>query len=386
MPLPLAAFAAGAAAATGALVRAAQVGALDEGPEYIRDGEPDSPLDAVGLFAARQACKVYANNPGAINDRPAAAYERVCRPFLDNIGYGDGPTAKKPFEGGQCASVNYRINWSWSAGSFNSGPQEAVRSGPLTFSRAGTGSLDCGPNGGTYNQFTLIDGTGQSPLSLLAGCGATLNSLTVTRVDGLPDTCGNPPPEYTEPQPPDEPETGPRPFIFAPDFNFDVDVNLDVDGRISIDIGTGPIVIDPFGDGGDDGGGDGGGGEDAPGTPEPGPELPGGNGGFGGDDGFGAPPAGKRWIGACIRIAPSTNSQPPIPGSPPDDVYPTVIGNIRLVGAPGGSRLTDTPIQIRAKHVCVWEPVRGFNPTAVSVDLLPGYGYTYRPYAVPEDN
>lgn len=385
MPLPFAAFAAGAAAATGALVRGAQVGALDEGPEYIRDGNPASPIDAVGLFAARQACKVYANNPGAMNDRPAAAYERVCRPFLDNIGYGNGPIVKKPFEGGQCPDTRYLYTWDrFQAGVFI-GSSQFDSMGPLsvvTRGFNGPGDPNC-PAGQTFSQIIMVTGSGE--VSLNSGCDVSISNLQVSPLFGGRDDCGNPSPDYEEPVPPDEPETGPRPFIFAPDFNFDVDVNLDVDGRISIDIGTGPIVVDPFAEPGN--GGSGGGGYDGPPPPfsDPGPERPGGNGGFGGDDGFGDPPVGKRWTGACLTITVRPEGSGVIPGSVPEDVYPSVVGNVRLVGNAGGLRIVDTPVRILAKGVCCWEPFRGFNPVALNVDLLPGYGYTYRPYAVDDE-
>lgn len=382
MPLPLAAFAAGAAAATGAIVRGAQIGALDEGPEYIRDGDPASPLDAVGLFAARQACKVYANNPSAMNDRPAASYERVCRPFLDNIGYGNGPKLLLPFLGGQCPGVLYRVQFSATNDNGSRFTVEQIVGGPVRgayldppdgLGRRTAGIIASLPDGTPQKlgQITLQD-PNTNPAQAVS---------IIRREDNQPDLCGNPPPDYEEPVPPDEPETGPRPFVFAPNFNFDVDVNLDVDGRISIDIGTGPIIVDPFSDGGSEGGSGGYNGP-PPAASEPGPEVPGGNGGFGGDDAFGPPPAGKRWVGACVKVLPLTQSQPPIPGTPPEDVYPTVIGNIRLVGNAAGVRVVDTPVRILAKGVCVWEPFRGFFPVAVNVDLVPGYSYTYRPYAV----
>lgn len=385
MPVPFVVFAGGVAAAAGGILRGAQIGALDEGPEYIRDGGPASPIDAVGLFAARQACKAYANNPGAVADRPAASYERVCRPFLDNIGYGDGPKLLKPFGGGQCPT-RYLIKWEQNSGSGGAYVNNQTDlEGPLSLATAlqpgdGEGCLPDAP----FKRWVMLGANG-SGQNLWSGCGADVRNIQVSRLDGQLDTCGDPEPDYDEPVPPDEPETGPRPFIFAPDFNFDVDVNLDVDGRISIDIGTGPIVIDPFGDGGD--GGDGGGGYDGPPPAffDPGPELPGGNGGFGGDDGFGDPPIGKRWTGACLTIIVKPEGAGVIPGSVPEDVYPTVVGNVRLVGSGGGLRIVDTPVRILAKGVCCWEPFRGFNPVALNVDLLPGYGYTYRPYAVDED-
>ncbi len=146
---------------------------------------------------------------------------------------GDPEEPPGPFVGGQCP-VLYNINWTWSAGSFNSGPQSSQRVGPLSFSREGTGSLDCGPGGDVYNVFILIDGTGASPIALATGCGAQLNSLSVSRADGLPDNCGSLPGVYPPPTnietdidvtyniEGDTEVTVTIPFIFAP-----IDINLD---------------------------------------------------------------------------------------------------------------------------------------------------------------
>lgn len=167
--------------------------------------------------------------------------------------------AEPPFTGGQCPGVNYRINWSWSAPGFNSGPQTADRVGPLGFSRAGTGSLDCGPGGGTYNVYTVTEATGNAPVSLAAGCDAVLNNLTVERLDGQPDNCGDPPGEY--PTPGDT-------YNFGGDITYEGDDNtnitvpvvgvfapiyVDVDGSlripVNIDVGgvelTGNLTISP---------------------------------------------------------------------------------------------------------------------------------------------
>lgn len=386
MPLPLGAFAAGAALAAGGIIRGAQVGALDEGPEYIRDGGPDSPIDAVGLFAARQACKVYANEPGALNDRPAAAYEKVCRPFLDNIGYGSGPKYGYPFRGGQCPGVLYVVSYSYNVILTNGQTSTNLSNG--TVNALGPIISMQGAGAPAFQTITITTGGGTFQArggSCPQGCYRNIRITGIVRQDGQADTCGNRPIVYTEPTAPTAPETGPRPFVFSPDFNFDVDVDVDIDGRIIVDIGTGPIVVDPF-SGGEDGDGGGGGDTPSPPAPEPGPELPGGNGGFGGDDDFGDPPAGRRWVGCCIRLTGSPISQPPIPNTAPEDVFPQVLGNIRLVCTAAGSRLTDTPVRINARKVCVWEPVAKLNPTAVNVDLLPGFGYTFTPYSVPLEN
>lgn len=178
----------------------------------------------------------------------------VCDKPPDNL-----PTPAPPFTGGQCAGINYQINWSWSAPGFNSGPQQTNRVGPLGFSRAGTGSEDCGPGGGTYNVYTMTDGTGNSPVNLASGCDASLGPLTVTRTDGLPDNCGNPPPEF--PPPGDTYNFGgdvtyegddglditvPTTVVFAPIFN-DIDGSLRI--PVTVDVGgvnfTGNLEVSP---------------------------------------------------------------------------------------------------------------------------------------------
>jgi hypothetical protein len=60
----------------------------------------------------------------------------------------------------------------------------------------------------------------------------------------------------TQPRP--IPDPTPPPFRFNPDPSVDIDIDVDVtpDGDIIIDVGTGPITIDPFPP--EDGGGDGG--------------------------------------------------------------------------------------------------------------------------------
>lgn len=367
------------------VLRAGGEVALGGGAQYIRDGQPIGAVAQLGLGLARVACRRYGSNPGAYPSDTALNYEKACRPYLDDIGEGTGPGLALPFRGGQCPGVNYRISWTWAAGDFNSGPQEVERVGPLGFSREGTGSLDCGPGGGSYNVFTVTDGTGNSPVNLASGCDARITSLSVSRVDGQEDVCGNTEPEVRQP-------TGPTivlppivPIFISPEFDVDAEVTVNIDGTVNIDIGTGPITIDPFG-GNDDGGSGGDGGpDDSPPNPEPGPELPGGNGGFGGDDGFGEPPAGRRWVGCCITIVTRPTNQPPIPGSVPEDVYASVVGNVRLVYDASGTRQTDTPVRIQARKVCVWEAVRKLNPVGVRVDLQPGFGYVYRPYSVPLD-
>ena len=386
MPITPAAIAAGSALAAGAILKATQEEALLSGPEYIRDAQPDGVTRRVGLALARLACQRYGNDPSGLNPDRAVAFENACRPYLDSLGEGTGVGFELPFRGGQCYGVQYRVTTA-----FNNPPIGFQTNEQIVSARVvGTFRGDRQPNQLTPVGLRLQsqpDGpiTNLSIASLGDDDVGSFRIQSVVREGGGTDDCGNPEPEVRQP-------TGPTivlppivPIIIAPDIDVDARVEVNIDGTIDIDLGTGDITIDPFG-GNDDGGSGGDGGpDDSPPAPEPGPDLPGGNGGFGGDDLFGEPPAGRRWVGCCITITARPTNQPPIPNTIPEDVYASVVGNIRLVYNAAGTRQTDTPVRIQARKVCVWEAVRKLNPVGVSVDLQPGFGYRYRPYSVPLD-
>lgn len=361
--------------------------AADGAAKYVKDGTPSGVIPNLGVGLARAACRRYGANPGALPGEIASKFERICRPYLDDIGEGTGPALELPFRGGQC-SVGYRVLYSWQTvfvdGSISPDRTEefsSVLPGPIS-----DFSFQNQP-GNSFIRVTFGNPAVSENLrfsSAAQGAFANARIEAISRADGLPDDCGNPDPEVRQP--------GPTivlppiiPIIIAPDIDVDASVQINIDGTIEFDIGTGPITIDPFGSDDDGGSGGDGGPDDSPPNPEPGPELPGGNGGFGGDDGFGEPPAGRRWVGCCITIVTRPTNQPPIPGSVPEDVYASVVGNVRLVYDASGTRQTDTPVRIQARKVCVWEAVRKLNPVGVRVDLQPGFGYVYRPYSVPLD-
>lgn len=399
MAIPYSAIAAAAALAAGAALKGEEGRALNNGPDYIRDGNPTGVVDKIGQAIARNTCRRYADNPDAVDGERALDFEKVCRPYLDNIGYGEGPEVGLPFRGGQCNNQTYLITVS-----FESGPEEspstafihAKHKGPIQGARVEGGGVGIVSRGGAQvssSSETNPFGCGgaqvvpdNNPLMFRLIVSNARNPRVVSITPCGVDDCGNPEVDVRQPIPPENPDDNPEPFNPGPDIDINIDVGINVDGSINIDVGTGPIVINPFGGGGDGGGPGGEPGEDpdtSPPAPEPGPENPGGNGGFGGDDMFGEPPAGRRWVGCCIRITQTPANASVIATSEPEDVYPGVIGNIRLVCDAAGNRFTDTPVRILAKHVCVWEPVQKINPVGVRVDLLPGYGYVFRPYSVP---
>lgn len=399
MAIPLAAIGAGAAIVAGAILKFESENALQNGPEYVRDGDPTGIVPSVGLAIARQACRRYADGESSLLADVEVGFETVCRPYLDNIGYGTGPKLLKPFDGGQCEGVVYRLEGQLKADLLlcNSGEvvpgldqfvsTELIFIGPIvSITPRYFGSVSCGPN-----QFVMVvvhDGGAQTtetffqvnPSNSWQNAVFTGGAKDATGVGG---PCGSPPPDVIDPVPPPTPGPDTEPYNPNPDIDIDITVNLRPDSLIEVNLGFGPFVIPIFGGGDDQGGGGGPDPDTSPPAPEPGPENPGGNGGFGGDDMFGEPPAGRRWVGCCIRITQTPSNASVIATSEPEDVYPGVIGNVRLVCNAAGNRFADTPVRILAKHVCVWEPVQKLNPVGVSVDLLPGYGYTFRPYSVP---
>lgn len=368
------------------VLRAGGQAALGGGAQYIRDGAPIGATAQLGLALARVACRRYGSDPTAYPSDTALNYEKACRPYLEDIGEGSGPGLALPFRGGQCYGVSYRVTFAFTSPPLGAQTNEQITQGKIIGTYRGVRQANTLTPVGFERQSSpgadieRINITSLSDENL-----STFRIQSVVREGGGSDDCGNTEPEVRQP-------TGPTivlppivPIIIAPDIDVDARVEVNIDGTIEIDIGTGDITIDPFGDNDDGGSGGDSGPDDSPPNPEPGPELPGGNGGFGGDDGFGEPPAGRRWVGCCITITSRPTNQPPIPGSVPEDVYASVVGNIRLVYDASGTRQTDTPVRIQARKVCVWEAVRKLNPVGVRVDLQAGFGYTYRPYSVPLD-
>jgi len=232
---------------------------------YIKDPPLEGLIPNVGVGVARQACRRYADNPDGLPGAVAAGFERVCRPYLDDIGYGQAPTLEKPFEGGQCQAV-YVVAYTGSqngevqvSGTIAAlGPIQGIR-GRITETGARVVELNCrGVNLGSDTCIGVAN-SGQG-WYLLAGIGSSGPQPTASITSITPcaaDNCGNPPPVFTKPKPPTTPGPVSEPYAPGPGVNIDIDLTIGPTGNITFNIGTGPITIDPFG-GGDEGG-DGGG-------------------------------------------------------------------------------------------------------------------------------
>lgn len=249
----------------GNILGAAPGVAADLAAKYVKDGTPSGVIPNVGVALARQACRRYADNPSGPPGPVAAALEEVCRPYLDDIGYGGSPGFELPFRGGQCEGVNYTVTLGLTAYPFGDcstvgeGISSNGYSGPIRGLRfaveSPSGEL-CTPG---RNRAYLQHGPPGNE-SLVGGGGFGVDARIISVVPELPGTpdCGNPEPVVTPPSAPAIPDPpGPQPFNPSPDIDIDIDVTIGPGGDIVFDIGTGPITINPFGGGGD-GGPDGG--------------------------------------------------------------------------------------------------------------------------------
>jgi len=290
--------------------------------QYLRDGNPQSLPGKISQAAGRSACRIYST--GSVNLNPAAAekYERACRPYLDNIYPPSPPAIGQPIRGGQCAGLFYNVTYlSEDRASF--GTNCTPFANPITRNDLIGGTMPVlgpigpiaeslvprpnnSPNGD--QSFSIMTGSGPRSLNLggsvtqsyAIACGPSyrISNFVAVRSNGAADTCGNPPPVVRQPR--ENPDPTPPPFRFNPDpfIDIDVDVDVDVDGRITVNVGTGPITVDPFGGGG--GGGDsGGGGND----PVGGPGTSGGSGdtGAGGTE-EGSADAGEELVGVLVQV------------------------------------------------------------------------------------
>lgn len=106
------------------------------------------------------------------------------------------PTPQPPFSGGQCAGVAYRIQGTHNARNANnqqpiSGAFSVGRVGPITSVSGET--VDS--NGFKTSFVTITSASGTERVDSFGGCEfVSVSGVTVTRLDGQPDNCGNPTP------------------------------------------------------------------------------------------------------------------------------------------------------------------------------------------------
>lgn len=158
---------------------------------------------------------------------------------------------RQPWTGGQCPNVAYRVNWTAEI-EFTTPPSVQPVSGFSDFTGTINGSKK------TESQGIILFTPPSGVVTEFAATGATppaarvksFSIVSVVRLDGLPDNCGNPPdfPDLTPPptdrtdeaplpipvpNPNKPPVIVPVPIILKP--NVDIDININI-GSIPIDV------------------------------------------------------------------------------------------------------------------------------------------------------
>lgn len=189
---------------------------------------------------------LYRESPlDRLRDRVADSLNRYCPvpggPLPDPV--------NPPFEGGQCPGVPYLLQYTFNG---EPGTDQRPLRGPIT--SAGNFPQASG-QGLCRVRFTGTNSSGQEQtITAVAGACESIGFVGLVRQDGLPDTCGDPPPvpppgqpPPTDPRPPgtvvniDLPDIGPIDVTFSPivgivyvgvnnSINVPVTVNIDLGG------------------------------------------------------------------------------------------------------------------------------------------------------------
>lgn len=281
-------------------------------PDFLAGPEPPDPLGGFQHRGGRAACDRWARRDRAsLLPGRDAYFRQLCGPYLAPGGPGE-PTTEPPFTGGQCPGVSYDIrgdvfNQTTGAPNPNNPILFGTRTGPLRFVEMPPEVVCTAPDMVQTQAFVEPVNAPQDRVSVRGpGCVrfSTLENLTITRADGLPDECGDPPEDFDAGDPDPSPDPNPGPVGGPVGFPFpDLDITISPSGDVVIDFGDGspPDVIDPTAP---DGGG-GGGGVNPGDIGEPGPV---GSTGPGGDT-DGEAPTGSVLTALKINFA-----SPPLPG------------------------------------------------------------------------
>ena len=191
--------------------------------EFIRNG-PSTGLPGYIRDKYRERCNQFANLPAwarLLGNGTAGTMDRMCTPYWDDNNW-DGPeVAPPPFTGGQCDflylfDIAGRTSAGISGGTTCSGnvPYSTVGSawGPLSNFRLG-GASDCsGGDGPSQEVLVTCHGAGggaRSPTPVTVAVTSPVFTFSISNVrpqSGVPDSCGNLPPEIGPgPNPPPDP-------------------------------------------------------------------------------------------------------------------------------------------------------------------------------------
>lgn len=219
-------------------------------PIYLRDGTPESILGQLTQETARQACRKWPNERQGLDPGTDAAWDRLCKPFLEGLGeYPGPPSFGVPTVGAPCDFLYSEIRFTSTSRGNAMGPQPGLN--PVFF--------DIDNFQGPLQSFTLVNqGQLGSFVRAIDGNGNPRDSDTSNFVYGVAlfstdpadAGCGPPPSTYV-PSDPVMPPADPFPFSPTPDFNIDIDVDFNPDGTINIEFDDGSgdppveVPVDP---------------------------------------------------------------------------------------------------------------------------------------------
>jgi len=221
--------------------------------------------------AARGAvCSLYRRYPRWLHGPAYSPGALVMRPFFDNL--CDPPQQpplppSRPFTGGQCAGVSYRVVVAYKNSPGTSGSPQTLEGTDTFFLRGPIGRRYVRTASVQELQITHTDLTGAPRATTVIGTSNLQRvlewvSFVVTRQDGGADTCGDPPIDYPDDQPPPGdlsfPVTIPVggdsytfpliiPFIdLSPEFNLNPQINVQVGPfDFTFDLGGVNVGINP---------------------------------------------------------------------------------------------------------------------------------------------
>jgi hypothetical protein len=316
-----------------------------------------NPVERGVRSGIRQYCRGVASLPfGAYSFGPAhgAAGSYICEPYYDEQGDDPGGPPTPPFTGGQC-SIAYNVEISGPSTLFP-GPGEAEitnRVGPIQ-------GLSWVPTGSNPNARTARLQTATGTFGISGGQASvhvdevgSWSITSVTPTNGGADTCGNPP------STPNPPVVG-NPYGWgSPEIDPGTGITVTTPqppsgpGGITVNVGDLPITV-------------GFGGESSPSSQRPedgelseGSPITGGGGGIGED--FPPPPDGSEWVGVRWQIDNVHPGSGMIAGTFGDEIFPEVVGNLRLKVASGQDSptfLTST-LDIKSLRGSLFRPVAG---------------------------
>jgi len=208
----------------------------------LRDGDPDSYIGKINLETGRLACRKWAAR-GADNGGSNAAWDRMCKPYLEDIGqYPGEPTFGPAVTGVQCPTI-YTVTCDGDQ-VFPDGDVDKMSFLPRTKDILGPiGGIVRRPNQSQPRATDMFvqaaDGLEFYSVVSRNAVSNDFRIVSIVRKDGQPDNCGDPSPTVNPPSGRGLP--GPTTITINPEFEIEVDVDFDPSGDVT-------IIFDPDGD------------------------------------------------------------------------------------------------------------------------------------------